>query len=68
MIEFQMKQLYPDHIVDSLEPINWPEERTINDFEFSYCNYRIGGVVYKKNSDVFEDAFEKELFWMKISD
>lgn len=50
------------------EPILTVMNRTFYDFEFSYCDYRIGDTVYTDLSPKFIEAFKKEKMWASLSD
>ena len=63
MIEFKMKPFSPE---DDWRIINDLQNRTHLDFEFSYCDYRIGDVVYEAKTGAFLDALKKEQLWMKL--
>ena len=66
MIEFMTKPFSPNFPVDDWRIINNLCDRSIHDFEFSYANYRIGGKVFTEMCTEFEEAFEKEQFWLKL--
>ena len=66
MIEFKTKPFQPNFVVDDWKELNYLEGRTIHNFEFSYCDYRIGDEVFTEMCPEFLDAFKKEKFWLKL--
>ena len=66
MIEFKNKLFRYDSVVDDWEELSHPEDRTYHDFEFSYCDYRIGDEVFTEMSPEFITSFQKEKFWLKL--
>ena len=38
-----------------------------DDLEFKVYEYRIGSTIYDTSSPEFEEAFNKEMMWMKLS-
>jgi len=66
MIEFKTKPYIPNFEVDDWQELLHPEDRTMHEFEFSYCDYRIGDEVFTKMSPEFITSFQKEKFWLKL--
>lgn len=67
MIEFRPKVFYSGHDVGGWQEILNLETRSVIDFEFSYSDYRIDGTVYTSYSIEFEEAFDKQKFWLKLT-
>ena len=68
MIEFKTKPFRPNFQVHDWDVITNVKERTLHNFVFSYCDYRIGGKVFTKQTPEFIEAFKKEKFWSKLSE
>ena len=66
MIEFKIKPFTPDFVVDDWAELNHLVDRSCHDFEFTYCDYRIGDEVFTEMCPEFLDAFKKEKFWLKL--
>jgi len=66
MIEFKAKELLPKLCGYPWGTLEDVELRTYDDFEFSYCDYRIGDEVFTKMCPAFLEAFKKEQFWLKL--
>ena len=66
MIEFRMKQFNDGFPIGVWEEINNIRTRMFSDFEFSYCEYRIGDEIYTEQTPEFIVAFQGEKLWSKI--
>ena len=68
MIEFKSKKMYSHQVVGDWAEVLNLRDRTYHNFEFSYCNYRVGTRVFTKMSPGFMEAFKKEKMWAKLRD
>jgi len=67
MIEFRSKEPVASYADDQWYELYNVKKRFSYDFEFTYCMYRINGVVYNTLTSDFVKAFEKEKVWSIIN-
>ena len=68
MIEYRTKSpfKYKFHYGRKWIELNDLRNRMACDFEFDFCEYKIGDTVFRERSDSFNEAFNREVLWEKL--